>query len=86
MVWIEIGDVSRTHNFFKLPTSQSTWVAQSVKGPALGFGSGHDLTVRETDSHLGFCADSMESAWDSLPPSLSAPPPLAYSLSLSLSK
>ena len=25
--------------------SQGTWVAQSVKGPTPGFGSGHDLMV-----------------------------------------
>ena len=43
--------------------SRGTWVAQSVKRPTLGFGSGHDLTV------CGFeprGADSVEPAWDSL--------------------
>ena len=35
-----------------------TWVAQSVKRPTLDFGSGHDLTVREIESRIRFCADS----------------------------
>uniref|UniRef100_A0A673ULK4 Orn/DAP/Arg decarboxylase 2 N-terminal domain-containing protein n=1 Tax=Suricata suricatta TaxID=37032 RepID=A0A673ULK4_SURSU len=34
--------------------SGSAWVAQSVKCPTLGFGSSHDLLVRE----IGLCADS----------------------------
>ena len=36
-------------------------VAQSVKRLTLGFGSGHDLTVREFEPH-----DSVEPDWDSL--------------------
>ena len=56
--------------------SQGTWVAHSVKCPTLDFGSGHDLTVREIEPRVWLCADSAESAWDSLSPSLSAPPPL----------
>ena len=43
---------------------------QSAKRPTLGFGSGHDLTVREFKPHIGLCADSAESAWDSLSPPL----------------
>ena len=39
------------------------WVAQLVKWPGLDFGSGHDLMVGEFEP----CADSVESAWDSLP-------------------
>ena len=31
------------------------WVAQSVKPPPLDFSSGHDLTVREFESHIGLC-------------------------------
>ena len=50
------------------------WVSQLVKRPTLDFGSGHDFTVHEFKPHLGLCADSMEPAWDSLSPSLSAPP------------
>ena len=40
------------------------------------FGSGHDLTVREFNSHIGLCAESVEPAWDSfsLSLSLSVPP------------
>ena len=49
-----------------------TWVAQSVKH--LDFGSGHDFMVH------GLQADSVEPAWDSASPSLSAPPPRPPSL------
>ena len=35
---------------------------------------------------IGLCADSAEPAWDSLSPSLSAPPPLTLSLSLKINK
>ena len=60
-------------------------MARSVKRPIPGFGWHHDLTVREFEPHHGLCADSAGSAWDSLCPSLSAPPLLVLSLSLSLS-
>ena len=60
-------------------------MAQSVKRPTLGLGSGHDLTVHEVEMHLGLCTDGTEPAWDSVSPSLSlslsAPSPLALSLS-----
>ena len=36
----------------------------------LDFGSGHDLTVREFEPHIGLRTDSVEPAWDSLSPSL----------------
>ena len=58
------------------------WVAQSVKQPTLDFGSGHDLTVHEIEPcFLGLCTDSIQPAWESLSPFLSAPHPLALSLS-----
>ena len=41
-------------------------MVQSIKQPTLGFGSGHDLVVGEFKPHIGLCADSVESAWDSL--------------------
>ena len=44
-------------------------------------GAGHDLTVWEFEPRIGLCADSAEPAWDSLSPSLSAPPPLTWCLS-----
>ena len=47
------------------------WEAQSVNHPISDFGSGHDLIVHGIEPHVGLCADSVESAWDSLPPSLS---------------
>ena len=61
-------------------------------GYASDFGSGHDLVVREFELHVGLCADSqsLETASDSVSPSLSGPSPLelclCLSLSLSLSK
>ena len=58
----------------------SAWVAQSAKCPTLDFGSGPDLTVHDTEPHVGLCADSVELALDSL--SLS----VYLSLSLSLNK
>ena len=41
-------------------------MAQSVKHLTLDFGSGHDLTVRDIEPHVGLCADLKEPAWDSL--------------------
>ena len=65
----------------KNSTMQGAWVAQLVKHP--DFGSGHDLTVREFEPHIGLCADSSEpgACLGFLSPSLSAPPPLALYLS-----
>ena len=68
----------------KTQISWSTWVTQFVKRPPLDFGSGHDLTFHEFESWVGLCADSSDPAWDSLSPSLTAPP-CSLSLSLSLS-
>ena len=62
------------------------WGAQLVKRPALGFGSGRDLTVREFEPRIGLGADGTEPAWDSLSPCLSAPPLLAHTLSLKIKK
>ena len=59
-------------------------MAQLVKHPTLDFGSGQDLTVREFEPRFHLHADGTESAWDSLSPSLSVPPLLMLSLSLSL--
>ena len=56
-----------------------------VKYPALDIGSGHDLTIDGFKALIGFSTDNMEPAWDSLSPSLSAPPPLSWVQSLSLS-
>ena len=63
-------------------------MAQSVKHPTLEFGSGHDLTAHEIEPHIELCTDSMNPAWDSLSPSLSASPQLMhlYSLSLKINK
>ena len=62
-------------------SSQGTWEAPSVKRLTLDFGSGHDLTVHELESHVGLCADSVEPAWDSLSPSLRPSPVLVLWLS-----
>ena len=61
-------------------------MAQAVKRLTLDFSSGHDLTVCETEPRVGLCNDSTEPAWDSLSPSLSAPPLLRLSLSVSQNK
>ena len=52
------------------------------------FSSGHDLTTRELEPCIGFCADSSEpgAASDSVTPSLSLPLPNSCSVSVSLSK
>ena len=62
-----------------------TWMAQSIKRLTLGFSSSHDLMVHETESHVGLCIDSMESAWDCLSLLLSLSPlSLTYACSLCL--
>ena len=63
-------------------------MALSVKCLTLDLGSGHDLMVPQFELCIRACIDTAESAWDSLSPSLPAPPPLmlSHSLSLSLSK
>ena len=55
-------------------------------GWASDFGSGHDLAVCEFEPASGsvLTAQSLEPASDSVPPSLSAPSPLGFCLSLSL--
>ena len=65
---------------------RGTWVAQAVKHLTPDFGSGDDLTVGEIERHVGLCADSAASCWDSLSPSLSAPPPPTLSLSRKINK
>ena len=69
-------------------TNRGTWVAQTVECSTLGFGSGHDLTVRGFGPTLG----SVLTAWSllgilslslSLSPSLSLALPHLYSLCLS---
>ena len=56
-----------------------------VKSMTVDFGSGHDLRVHEIEPRIRFFHDSVELAWDSLSPSLPAPPLLVHALSLSLS-
>ena len=59
---------------------RGSWVSQSVKHLMHDFGSGHDVTVREFELHVGLPDDGVEPAWDSLSPSLSAPPPLSLKI------
>ena len=63
-----------------MATIGAPWLAQPVKHPTLGFGSGYDLMVRDTEPRIKLRTDSVEPAWDSLSSSLSAP--LPHSLSL----
>ena len=65
--------------------NRGAWVAQSVERLTLDFSSGHDLTVRGFEPHLGLCTDSAEPAWDSLSLPLSLPFPCLHTRSLSLS-
>ena len=58
-------------------------VAQWVKRPTLGFGSGRDLTVCGFEPCMGLFADSVEPAWDSLSQSLSLSLSVPPSLPLS---
>ena len=66
-------------------------MVRSVIRQTLDFGSGHDLTVHETEANVRLCTDMVESAWDSLSLFLSLLLPLpclrspSQSLSLSLS-
>ena len=54
----------------------------SLSVQTLGFGSGHDLTVRGFEPQVRLRPDSPEPAWDSFSPYLSAPPPLTLSLKI----
>ena len=58
---------------------RGAWVVQSVEHPTLDFGSSHDLMVHGIKPHVRLCTDSAEPVWDSLFPSLTAPPSLKIS-------
>ena len=70
----------------RLNWGEGAWVACLGKHPSLDFVLGHDLMVREMEPLIGLCADSTDPVWDSLSPSLSAPPPLTHLCSLSFSQ
>ena len=57
-------------------------MARSVKRPAFDLDSGHDLMVGEFEPRVRLYADSVKPAWDSLSVSLSLPPSLNLSASL----
>ena len=61
-------------------------MAQWVKRSIFDFGSGPDLAVRGFQPCIGLCADNAGPPWDSLSPSLFAPPLLMFSLSLKKTK
>ena len=61
--------VYRINELTKRATLWGTWVAQSVKYPILGFGSGHDLAIVGSSPKPGSVLSS-ESASDSLSLSL----------------
>ena len=67
-----------------LPKRKVAWVLQSIEHPTLGFGSGHELTVRGIEPHMGLHAVSTGPVWDSLCPSLGLSVSLSLSLCLSL--
>ena len=62
-------------------TLWGAWVVRSVKGPTVGFGSGHELMVPGFEPHVGLRAEGVEPAWDSL--SIFLCPSPAHSLFLS---
>ena len=62
------------------------WVAQLVELLTLDFSLGHDLMAHEFEPCIGICAGRAKPAWDSLSPSLSAPPLLMCSLFLKINK
>ena len=51
---------TKNSSLFKIYRKGGAWEAQWVKHPTLGFGSGHDLTVREFEPRVGLCADRSE--------------------------
>ena len=55
-------------------------MAQLVKWLTLGLGSGHDLMVGDFEPCMGFCANSVQPAWDSV--FLSLHPSSALSIAL----
>ena len=61
---------------------RGTWVAQSVKHLTRDFGSGHDLLILGIQPRVRLHTHSMEPAWDSPSPHLSAPLLLMLSRSL----
>ena len=73
-------------SFKKLGHFRGAWVAQLVKRRALDLSAGRELTVRGTEPCSGLRDGSAEPVWDSLFPSLSAPPLLTVSFSLSQNK
>ena len=54
-----------------------------IRRSTLALGSRHDLIVGGVEPQVRLRADDLEPAWDSLSPSLSAPPLLMLSLCLS---
>ena len=76
--------LSLSQNKWRLFKKKDIWVAWSVEHLTLGLGSGHDLMVSWVQA-LGQALlwQCREPAWDCLPPSLSAPPPLMLTHSLS---
>ena len=61
------------------------WMAQWIEHLDLDMGSGHDLAVVGWGPELGSVL-SVEPVWDSLSPSLSAPPLLTHSLKINKNK
>ena len=67
-------ELGRRDEPFKVHQIWGTWVAQSVKGLTLDLGSGHDVTIHETEPQIG-TALTLGSLLGILSPPLSAPPP-----------
>ena len=61
-------------------------MAQSVKCPTLDFGSGHDLTARESKSLIGLCTHNAEASWYSVSLSLCPSPACSISIKINTHK
>ena len=62
------------------------WVTQLIECLTPDFSSGHNLVIHGIELGVRLCVDSVETAWDSLLPSLFTTPSLVISVSLSVSQ
>ena len=86
-LWQAIKFVSRLQGWFHIWKSLwGAWLAQSVKGLTLTSAQVTISRLLGFNPTLGLCADSAESAWDSLSPCLPVPPPLTLFIFLKTNK
>ena len=71
-IWLLPSSSSQSEIFTSRPQVGGAWVAQCVKPLALGFSSGHDLTVLGFEPRVGLAP--AQPAWNSL---FLPPPPIS---------